>query len=75
MFTIEKQKRERKEVAIAGISVSDITDTFSKSVNFDEAHRGVETVVDIFVVVGGGVAVEKVCGMHLKYSYNVCKIS
>ena len=51
---LKKQKSERKEIAIAGISVSDITDTFSKSVNFDEAHRGVETVVDIFVVAGGG---------------------
>ena len=32
---------------------------------------------DILVVVGGGggVAVENVCARHLKYGYNVCKIS
>ena len=40
----------------------------------DETHRGVETVVDILVVVGG-MAVERGCGRHLKNSYTACKIS
>ena len=39
-----------------------------------EIHRGVEIVVDILVVVGGG-AVERGCGRHLKNSFNACKIS
>ena len=75
-MNITKQK-ERKETTITGISVSELTDTFRRlPVNFDETHLGVEIFVDILVVEGGGcLAVKKVCGRHLKYSYNVCKIS
>ena len=48
------KKKERKETTIAGISASELTDTLEESVNFEETHRGVEIVVDILVVVGGG---------------------
>ena len=53
-----------KETTIAGIPVSELTDTYRRI-----RH-------DILVVVGGGGgAVENVCGRHLKYGYNVCKIN
>ena len=57
-----------KETTIAGISVSELTDTFRRILTLMRP--------DILVVVGGGGgAVENVCGRHLKYGYNVCKIS
>ena len=60
-------------ITIAGISVSDLTDTFRR---IRDPPRGRNTCSCwYFGGCGRGVAVEKVCGRHLKYSYNVCKIS
>ena len=71
-----KEKKRNTDYSGSHVSVLELAETYTveESVNFDETHRGVEIVVDILVVVGGRVG-EKVCGSHLKYSYNVCKIS
>ena len=62
-----RKNPEIKETTIAGIyHVSGLL--LEESANFDETRI-------LVVVGGGGGAVENVCGRHLKYGYNVCKIS